>query len=198
MAMLREASSREHIPDVGRCFARDKWHGFSPSQSRTLRYPIGLKRGRRQLRKSEHVHEGTADVARDVARRRNQFEAIRYLSGRHVDGKTISPRQVARETGFVAWAIIIVVVQIDPEAESGLVSRSCSWIEICFTVLCVVEKDAFVLSNFQNSGLGPPLGDHYARFLEEEWANDATLLVPIEEAEDDITHDMTAGEERRA
>ncbi|GKA47467.1 NAC domain containing protein 52-like protein [Tanacetum coccineum] len=72
------------------------------------------------------------------------------------------------------------------------------WIEICFTVLCVVEKDVFVLSNFQNSGLEPPLGDRYARFLEEEWANDATLLVPREEAEDDITHDMTAGEERRA
>ncbi|GKA71044.1 hypothetical protein Tco_0777183 [Tanacetum coccineum] len=67
---------------------------------------------------------------------------------------------------------------------------------LCISI--VVEKDAFVLSNFQNSGLGPPLGDLYARFLEEECASDTTLLVLREESEDDITHDMTAGEERRA
>nr|GEZ27029.1 hypothetical protein [Tanacetum cinerariifolium] len=69
----------------------------------------------------------------------------------------------------------------------------------------LVMLKAYLVSSYasgprsdQNSGFGPPLCEDYARFLEEEWANDATLLVPREEAEDDITHDMTAGEERRA
>ncbi|PWA76547.1 NAC domain-containing protein [Artemisia annua] len=58
-----------------------------------------------------------------------------------------------------------------------------------------VAQDAFVLCRiFQKSGLGPPTGDRYAPFLEEEWADDATLLVPGGEAEDD----MTAGEESQA
>ncbi|XP_052185478.1 NAC domain containing protein 50-like isoform X2 [Diospyros lotus] len=52
-----------------------------------------------------------------------------------------------------------------------------------------VAQDAFVLCRiFQKSGLGPPNGDRYAPFVEEEWDNDASLVVPGEEAGDDMVH----------
>lgn len=51
-----------------------------------------------------------------------------------------------------------------------------------------VAQDAFVLCRiFQKSGLGPPNGDRYAPFIEEEWDDDATLVVPGGETEDDMT-----------
>lgn len=41
---------------------------------------------------------------------------------------------------------------------------------------------------FQKSGLGPPNGDRYAPFIEEEWDDDdAALFVPGGETEDDLT-----------
>ncbi|CAN4114300.1 unnamed protein product [Withania somnifera] len=50
-----------------------------------------------------------------------------------------------------------------------------------------VVQDAFVLCRiFQKSGLGPPNGDRYAPFIEEEWDDDTALLVPGEEADDDV------------
>ncbi|KAL2525906.1 NAC domain containing protein 50 [Abeliophyllum distichum] len=57
-----------------------------------------------------------------------------------------------------------------------------------------VTQDAFVLCRiFQKSGLGPPNGDRYAPFVEEEWDDDAALVVPGVEAEDD----MPNGDEAR-
>ncbi|KAM0023237.1 putative transcription factor NAM family [Helianthus debilis subsp. tardiflorus] len=53
-------------------------------------------------------------------------------------------------------------------------------------LLC--SYDTFVLCRiFQKSGLGPPNGDRYAPFLEEEWEDVATLFVPGGETEDDMT-----------
>ncbi|KAA8539240.1 hypothetical protein F0562_025932 [Nyssa sinensis] len=50
-------------------------------------------------------------------------------------------------------------------------------------------KDAFVLCRiFQKSGLGPPNGDRYAPFIEEEWDDDVLLLVPGEEAGDEMAN----------
>ncbi|KAI3695930.1 hypothetical protein L1987_78935 [Smallanthus sonchifolius] len=58
-----------------------------------------------------------------------------------------------------------------------------------------VTQDSFVLCRiFQKSGLGPPNGDRYAPFLEEEWTDDAALMVPRGEADDDLTN----GDETRA
>lgn len=42
---------------------------------------------------------------------------------------------------------------------------------------------------FQKSGLGPPNGDRYAPFIEEEWDNNASLVVPGEEAGDEMLND---------
>lgn len=41
---------------------------------------------------------------------------------------------------------------------------------------------------FQKSGLGPPNGDRYAPFIEEEWEDDAALFVPGGEAEEDVAN----------
>ncbi|KAK4435863.1 NAC domain containing protein 50 [Sesamum alatum] len=58
-----------------------------------------------------------------------------------------------------------------------------------------VSQDAFVLCRiFQKSGLGPPNGDRYAPFNEEEWDEDAALVVPGGDAEDDVAN----GDEARA
>ncbi|XP_071685808.1 NAC domain containing protein 52-like [Rutidosis leptorrhynchoides] len=59
-----------------------------------------------------------------------------------------------------------------------------------------VSQDSFVLCRiFQKSGLGPPNGDRYAPFLEEEWSDDAALMVvPGGEADDDLTN----GDDTRA
>lgn len=52
-----------------------------------------------------------------------------------------------------------------------------------------VVQDAFVLCRiFQKSGIGPPNGNRYAPFLEEEWDDDTSLFVPGEEAEDDLAN----------
>lgn len=48
---------------------------------------------------------------------------------------------------------------------------------------------------FQKSGLGPPNGDRYAPFLEEEWDDDAALFVPGGEAE--AEDDMANGDDGR-
>ncbi|CAA3005685.1 NAC domain-containing 78-like [Olea europaea subsp. europaea] len=57
-----------------------------------------------------------------------------------------------------------------------------------------VAQDAFVLCRiFQKSGLGPPNGDRYAPFVDEEWDDDAALVVPGIEVEDD----MPNGDEAR-
>ncbi|XP_071732950.1 NAC domain containing protein 50-like [Rutidosis leptorrhynchoides] len=59
-----------------------------------------------------------------------------------------------------------------------------------------VSQDSFVLCRiFQKSGLGPPNGDRYAPFLEEEWTDDAAVMVvPGGEADDDVAN----GDETRA
>ncbi|KAL7215219.1 hypothetical protein ACSBR1_027391 [Camellia fascicularis] len=63
---------------------------------------------------------------------------------------------------------------------------------LTFLVTCsyfCAEKDAFVLCRiFQKSGLGPPNGDRYAPFIEEEWDNDASMVVPGEEAGDEMVN----------
>ncbi|KAL2249369.1 UNVERIFIED_CONTAM: NAC domain containing protein 50 [Sesamum indicum] len=52
-----------------------------------------------------------------------------------------------------------------------------------------VSQDAFVLCRiFQKSGLGPPNGDRYAPFVEEEWDEDAALVIPGGDAEDDVAN----------
>nr|AAM34767.1 nam-like protein 4 [Petunia x hybrida] len=52
-----------------------------------------------------------------------------------------------------------------------------------------VVQIAFVLCRiFQKSGLGPPNGDRYAPFIEEEWDDDTPLLIPGGEAEDDVAN----------
>nr|GMD30255.1 NAC domain-containing protein 78-like [Ipomoea batatas] len=52
-----------------------------------------------------------------------------------------------------------------------------------------VVQDAFVLCRiFQKSGLGPPNGDRYAPFIEEEWDDDTALVIPGGEAEDDAAN----------
>ncbi|KAL1804228.1 hypothetical protein ACET3Z_032875 [Daucus carota] len=50
-------------------------------------------------------------------------------------------------------------------------------------------KDAFVLCRiFKKSGLGAPNGDLEDLFIEEEWQEGATLMVPGGEAEEDVGH----------
>ncbi|XP_009796718.1 NAC domain containing protein 50 [Nicotiana tabacum] len=56
-----------------------------------------------------------------------------------------------------------------------------------------IVQDSFVLCRiFQKSGLGPPNGDRYAPFVEEEWDDDVAM-IPGGEAEDD----MANGDEAR-
>ena len=45
---------------------------------------------------------------------------------------------------------------------------------------------------FHKSGAGPPNGDRYAPFIEEEWDEDAPLVVP---AEDEVREDCTNTEQ---
>lgn len=50
-----------------------------------------------------------------------------------------------------------------------------------------VSQDSFVLCRiFQKSGLGPPNGDRYAPFVEEEWDEDVPAVVPGGDTEDDV------------
>lgn len=54
---------------------------------------------------------------------------------------------------------------------------------------CLGGKDAFVLCRiFEKSGLGPPNGDRYAPFIEEEWEDEAAFLVPGGEAEEEVAN----------
>lgn len=65
------------------------------------------------------------------------------------------------------------------------------------TFLFCEEKDSFMLCRiFQKSGLGPPNGDRYAPFVEEEWDNNASLVVPRGEAGDEMVNDDDAEVER--
>ncbi|XP_076949425.1 NAC domain containing protein 50-like [Bidens hawaiensis] len=49
-----------------------------------------------------------------------------------------------------------------------------------------VAQDAYVLRRiFQKTGLGPPTGDRYAPFLEDEWEDDEALFVPGGEPRED-------------
>ena len=41
---------------------------------------------------------------------------------------------------------------------------------------------------FHKSGAGPPNGDRYAPFIEEEWDEDAPLVVPGEVMEDGVAN----------
>ncbi|XP_060212490.1 NAC domain containing protein 50-like [Lycium barbarum] len=55
-----------------------------------------------------------------------------------------------------------------------------------------IVQDSFVLCRiFQKSGLGPPTGDRYAPFVEEEWDDDSAVL-PGGEAEDDVVNGIEA------
>lgn len=57
------------------------------------------------------------------------------------------------------------------------------------SLLFCEEKDAFVLCRiFQKSGLGPPNGDRYAPFVEEEWDEDAVVVVSGGDTEDDVAN----------
>ncbi|KAG5533127.1 hypothetical protein RHGRI_027374 [Rhododendron griersonianum] len=61
-----------------------------------------------------------------------------------------------------------------------------------------VAQDSFMLCRiFQKSGLGPPNGDRYAPFIEEEWDNNASLVVPGEEAGDEMLNDDDDAEVER-
>lgn len=52
-----------------------------------------------------------------------------------------------------------------------------------------VAQNAFVLCRiFQKSALGPPTGDRYAPFVEEDWDDDSALVVPGGIAEDDLAN----------
>lgn len=54
---------------------------------------------------------------------------------------------------------------------SQLLNNFCSF-------LCWMEKDAFVLCRvFHKNNIGPPNGQRYAPFIEEEW-DDASGMVP--------------------
>ncbi|KAJ8540293.1 hypothetical protein K7X08_030212 [Anisodus acutangulus] len=55
-----------------------------------------------------------------------------------------------------------------------------------------IVQDSFVLCRiFQKSGLGPPTGDRYAPFVEEEWDDDSVVL-PGGETEDDVVNGVEA------
>lgn len=52
-------------------------------------------------------------------------------------------------------------------------SNNCVWFSFW------VEKDAFVLCRiFHKSNIGPPSGQRYAPFIEEEWDDDDSAVVP--------------------
>ncbi|KAM0068818.1 putative transcription factor NAM family [Helianthus debilis subsp. tardiflorus] len=60
-----------------------------------------------------------------------------------------------------------------------------------------IAQDMFVLCRiFQKSGLGPPKGNRYAPFLEEEWKDDTTLFVPG--GDTGLKDDMAPVDETRA
>lgn len=41
---------------------------------------------------------------------------------------------------------------------------------------------------FLKSGLGPPSGNRYAPFLEEEWDEEAVIVIPGSDIEDDVAN----------
>ncbi|KAL7594331.1 hypothetical protein Lser_V15G30879 [Lactuca serriola] len=53
-----------------------------------------------------------------------------------------------------------------------------------------VAQDAFVLCRiFEKSGIGPPNGDWYGPFFEEEWDDEEALIVPVRDTMDDVAND---------
>ncbi|CAH1454037.1 unnamed protein product [Lactuca virosa] len=60
-----------------------------------------------------------------------------------------------------------------------------------------VAQDAFVLCRiFEKSGIGPPLGDCYGPFFEEEREEEESLIVPGRDTMDDIANDDETCAER--
>lgn len=82
-----------------------------------------------------------------------------------------------RTSGFVKFATFYVEYQIIKDS-----------LFVCFARM----QDSFVLCRiFQKSGLGPPTGDRYAPFIEEEWDDDSAVL-PGGETEDDAVNGVDA------
>lgn len=54
-----------------------------------------------------------------------------------------------------------------------------------------MKTDSYVLCRvFHKNNIGPPNGNRYAPFIEEEWDDGVTALVPGEDAVDDVpVHD---------
>lgn len=42
---------------------------------------------------------------------------------------------------------------------------------------------------FEKSGIGPPNGDWYGPFFEEEWDDEEALIVPVRDTMDDVAND---------
>lgn len=75
----------------------------------------------------------------------------------------------------------------------------------CYAVLILfvlfsVKIDSYVLCRvFHKNNIGPPTGNRYAPFIEEEWDDCGAALIPGEDAAADevvVTHD-TGGEMHR-
>lgn len=61
-----------------------------------------------------------------------------------------------------------------------------------FPIPSPLEKDAYVLCRvFHKSNIGPPNGHRYAPFIEEEWDDGGSVLIPGEEIADGVvaSHD---------
>lgn len=74
----------------------------------------------------------------------------------------------------------------------------------CYAVLILfvlfsVKIDSYVLCRvFHKNNIGPPTGNRYAPFIEEEWDDHGAALIPGEDAADEVvvTYD-TGGEMHR-
>ena len=62
-----------------------------------------------------------------------------------------------------------------------------------------LEKDAYVLCRvFHKSNIGPPNGHRYAPFIEEEWDDAGSVLIPGEEIADGKIASYDAQSERNS
>lgn len=62
-----------------------------------------------------------------------------------------------------------------------------------------LEKDAYVLCRvFHKSNIGPPNGHRYAPFIEEEWDDGGSVLIPGEEIADGIVASHDTQSERNS
>lgn len=62
-----------------------------------------------------------------------------------------------------------------------------------------LEKDAYVLCRvFHKSNIGPPNGHRYAPFIEEEWDDAGSVLIPGEEIADGVVASHDAQSERNS